>query len=325
MRNRYANKSDYWGLLDDENGPETWSLDRPGGGQRAKPRPEQVREALAEELEQPESAFDFTYHAGRHERGWLGNRLAEFYTDNLITDVLAMVKGGKEANVYCCQAHPNMGMDLLAAKIYRPRLLRNLKNDALYKEGRELMGNEGRVMHDQRARRAVIGGSRIGKEMSIVSWIAHEFKAMRDLYDAGADVPFPVAQAGMTILMEFIGEAGLPAPVLHSVSLEKGEAGRLFERLLWNVEVMLSHDLVHSDLSAFNVLYWDGVVKVIDFPQVVNPLENSRSHALLQRDIQRLCQYFARYGLRYNPFELASSLWSRYRRGEIGGGGRQIE
>jgi catechol 2,3-dioxygenase-like lactoylglutathione lyase family enzyme len=45
-----------------------------------------------------------------------------------ILDVLRRVKGGKEANVYCCRTHPSTGVDLLAAKLYRPRMFRNLRS-----------------------------------------------------------------------------------------------------------------------------------------------------------------------------------------------------
>jgi serine/threonine-protein kinase RIO1 len=41
--------------------------------------------------------------------------LNSFYHDNIITNVLYRLKGGKEANVYCCAAHPSTGLDLPAA------------------------------------------------------------------------------------------------------------------------------------------------------------------------------------------------------------------
>ena len=72
------------------------------------------------------------------ERRWILDALGDFYDGEWITDVLYRVKGGKEATVYCCQAHPLTGRKLLAAKIYRPRQFRKMKNDAIYKEGRAL-------------------------------------------------------------------------------------------------------------------------------------------------------------------------------------------
>src|SRR5438309_7575984 len=104
-----------------------------------------------------------------------------FYTEGLITEVLYTVKSGKEATVYCCQAHPSTGMELLAAKIYRPRNHRGFKNDAVYQEGR--------VITNGQIRRAVQKKSRFGRQMQFGMWVNHEFEVLTALYRAGADVP----------------------------------------------------------------------------------------------------------------------------------------
>ena len=73
----------------------------------------------------------------RQERAWLLGYLEEFYKNQIITDILGKVRGGKEATVYCCAAHPSTGFELIAAKVYRPAMFRNLRNDAAYRQGRE--------------------------------------------------------------------------------------------------------------------------------------------------------------------------------------------
>lgn len=85
-----------------------------------------------------------------HERQWLIESLSSFYRDNVIFDVIRQVKSGKEANVYCCEAHPATGVELIAAKLYRPRILRTLKNDAIYKAGRMLRGEDGKELKGRR-------------------------------------------------------------------------------------------------------------------------------------------------------------------------------
>ena len=79
--------------------------------------------------------FDPTYAGGRQERKWLLQSLGGFYEDGWLTDVLFRVQGGKEATVYCCRANPATGYDLIAAKVFRPRMFRAMRNYALYKEG----------------------------------------------------------------------------------------------------------------------------------------------------------------------------------------------
>jgi len=82
------------------------------------------------------ASWAMTYAPARFEEVWLRASLASFYEEEWISDVLALVKGGKEANVYRCRAHPNTGEQFLAAKVYRPRQFRNLRNDKRYREGR---------------------------------------------------------------------------------------------------------------------------------------------------------------------------------------------
>lgn len=310
MRSHEQNKTQYW-LQEVEEEQNTTKI---SVRKQSKPveKPNQVRARLADELYKEEDEYRFTYQAARHEQQWISTALREFYADSIILDVLSMVKGGKEANVYCCQAHPNIGLEYLAAKVYRPRLLRNLKNDSLYKEGRSLIGEDGKTLRDGRSMRAVRKKTRIGEEISITSWIEHEFLAMSILFDAGGAVPRPVAQTGNAVLMEFIGENGSPAPALSEVTLEREEAEPLFQKLIDNVELMLAHDRIHADLSAYNVLYWEGDVTIIDFPQVVDPLYNPQGYKLLSRDLERLCQYFYKYGIHKNPHQLASEMWGRY-------------
>jgi len=259
-----------------------------------------------------QSTFTPTYHGARYEREWILTYLGSFYNQQLLTDVLQRVKGGKEANVYCCRAHPDTGMELLAAKVYRPRMLRNLRNDARYRQGRDYLDEFGKVIHDARLLVAIRKGTEVGKETVHTSWLEHEYRTLEALSAAGCNVPRPLAVGNNTILMEYIGDLGRPAPTLHEVRLPPGQARPLFDRLLADVERMLAAGSVHGDLSAYNVLYWQGEGRIIDLPQAVDPLQNPDAWDIFRRDVLRLCQYFQRYGLARDPARLAADLWDRY-------------
>jgi len=99
--------------------------------------------------------------------------------------------------------------------------------------------------------------------------------------------------------------------VLIDVELDAAEARTLFDRLLWNIELMLAQGGVHGDLSAYNVLYWQGEITLIDFPQVVDPQSNPDARFIFRRDVERVCQYFARYGVRADGRRLANELWQK--------------
>ena len=61
-----------------------------------------------------------------------------------------------------------------------------------------------------------------------------------------------------------------PARPPRTVTLRPPQARPLFERLLWNIELWLTCERIHGDLSPFNILYWEGRLTVIDFPQAVD-------------------------------------------------------
>jgi RIO kinase 1 len=148
-----------------------------------------------------------------------------------------------------------------------------------------------------------------GRAAQVASWIEYEYLTQRIMYDHDADVPRPFAHVGNTILMEYIGAKEQPAPRLSDVVLEAAEAQLLFECILRNIELALMQGRIHGDLSAYNILYWDGKVSVIDFAQSVDPYHNSDVFSLFARDITRVCSYFARYDVPGDPVELARSIW----------------
>ena len=235
--------------------------------------------------------------------------LEHFFTEGLITEVLHVVKSGKEATVYCCQAHPSTGVELLAAKVYRSRNNRGFKNDAIYQEGRRIL--DGHVC------RAVQNKSRFGREAQFGIWIDYEFAALNALYKAGADTPKPITRSSNAILMEYLGDRQQAAPSLQSVELARDAVYPVFDRLMRNIELWLANNYVHADLSAYNVLYWQNEVRIIDFPQAVDPRFNPNARSLLTRDIENICRYMERYGLQRDGHAIADRLWRRFKNSEL--------
>jgi RIO kinase 1 len=251
-------------------------------------------------------------HISNHEKEWIGNYLGTFYEDNLITEMVRRVRSGKEATVYCCRAHPRTGVDLLAGKVYHERMFRSLKNDSLYREGRDTLDEQGKSSWNRREALALAKKTRFGQDLRHLSWLSAEFRILTELHEAGADVPRPFVQSDNAMLMEFVGDEQVAAPALVNVRLRKEEARPLFDKLVANIELMLSKDIVHGDLSAHNVLYWQGDVKIIDFPQAVRIYSNPFSFSLFSRDVERICQYFSRYGIDVDGKGLAEEMWSRH-------------
>lgn len=228
-----------------------------------------------------------------------------------ITDVLYELKSGKEATAYCCSGGPTSGLDLVAAKVYRPIESRGFRNDNVYQAGR----TDG---WDRRSRVAFESKSRVGLQMRFSSWVEHEFRTLSLAHEAGTRVPKPITKTTDVILMEYLGDEDGPAPPLHSVRLDAADARMHFERLMADVATWLRLDRVHGDLSAYNILYWDDDLVTIDFPQAVDPQSNPNAYDLLERDIANICKHFQRYGIHANAGRIAGDLWMRYRFGEWG-------
>jgi RIO kinase 1 len=302
---------------------------RPGAGTHKRSQgwqAELLSELADEQQEESARGFNPTFaslaeahnHVSNHEREWIVNYLGGFYIEHLITDVTRRVKSGKEATVYCCRAHPRLGVGVLAGKVYHERMFRSLKNDSLYRQGRDILDEQGKPLRGRRERLAMKKGTGFGQQLRQVTWLNNEYQALQRLHSVGADVPAPYAHNDNAILMEYIGDEQDPAPPLVRVTLSRSEARALFDMVMHNIELMLANDIIHADLSAHNILYWEGRLKIIDFPQAVNPLINPHALPLLVRDIERVCQYFAKYNITahtHHPALLAAKLWSKYEKG----------
>lgn len=285
--------------------------------QKVKHIPKKTQDEIINEIADTtglEGGFETTYKPARHETVWLYDSIKTFYQQAMITDVLSAVKGGKEASVYRCLAHESIEDEFLACKVYRPRMFRNLRNDQMYREGRQVLTESGRPVdaRDVRTIRAIGKKSAYGQQVAHTSWLMYEFNAMKALHQAGANVPEPIAAGENAILMTYIGDEHMPAPPLHTVALEPHEVKPLFNETIRNINLMLQLGMIHGDLSEYNILYWGGEITLIDFPQVVDVESNPNASTILKRDIERICQYFNQFGLNVDPDQIHEALWGEY-------------
>ncbi|MBI9048935.1 MAG: hypothetical protein JEZ00_05940 [Anaerolineaceae bacterium] len=277
---------------------------------REKAKQKTVKALTATRNHDVETAINhFSYQASRYEGPWLIKSLTEFYENNWINDITRMIKGGKEASVYLCETLNN---SWLAAKVYRPRKFRNLRNDGLYREGRENLDEDGNIITNAGKIYAMRKKSTFGKHLSHQSWIKHEFNTMKLLYEAGCDIPQPFTSGTNSMLMEYIGDESASAPVLQSVRLTHSEAKELAQRVLHNIEIMLANQRIHGDLSPFNILIWENNITLIDFPQSIHPNQNPQSYNIFRRDLEKMDQYFRLFGVSLDADQNAKRLWQKY-------------
>ena len=233
----------------------------------------------------------------------------EFLSEGLITDVISIIKSGKEASAYLCHAHRSLGAKYVVAKVYHERSRRNFNNDGIYQEGRVILNGQ--------VRRAVAAKTETGRAFQAGMWVNHEYDQLCALYDAGAAVPEPFGCNDQAILMAYLGDVDEAAPQLQATTPSPDEARLWQDALLTDIETFMACNVVHADLSPFNVLVWQGRPWVIDLPQAVDPRFSPHGRTLLGRDLENLAKWFGRHGAGFDAERTATNLWWRWQNGRL--------
>ncbi len=219
------------------------------------------------------------------DKKFIDSGLEELFIRGLIKEVLWQLKSGKEATVYVCEGQTG----LVAAKLYVDSRVRGFKDDALYREGRNI--------DDKRLQKAIDQRSETGISAQNFLWVQEEFQQLHALHNAGVRVPKPLAHEASVILMEFIGDENEVAQRVADARLSREDAEIAFAQSLEQYARILSTGRVHGDFSTFNLLWWQGECVVIDFPQVVS-IKQPTAKMILERDIQGLCRTFSTFGIK---------------------------
>jgi RIO kinase 1 len=202
---------------------------------------------------------------------------------------LGVLKAGKESEVYLVSRTGPTRTCLMAEKRFKPRLQRGFRNDYLYSG----VWGEGTFRED----RAIKNRTRFGQEVLQARWIGNEWTMLGRLHTAGVTVPPPVERIENGYRMAFIGDGDQAAPRLADINLDLMTARRVWRELQRDIQRMLDAELVHGDLSAFNILWWHERPVIIDFSQAVEAVRHPAARELLRRDVDRTARYFRRQGV----------------------------
>ncbi|HJP72189.1 MAG TPA: RIO1 family regulatory kinase/ATPase [Candidatus Limnocylindria bacterium] len=226
---------------------------------------------------------------------------------------LGTLKTGKEAEVFVVErCYAGGSSVLLAHKRYRPRLpgkgeLRELgfahgttyRNKSVYSAGWYL---------SSRDRRAVETHTDHGQDLVHRMWPVQEQHMLQRAWDAGASVPYPVERTADGVLMELIGDLDRAAPRLANARLTRADAASAWEQLRMSLRALAAAGVVHGDLSAYNLLWWQGRLVLIDLPQAVEFISNADAPDLLHRDIANVATWFGRHGVEIDVEEVFAEL-----------------
>ncbi|MGD1060562.1 MAG: serine protein kinase RIO [Methanomassiliicoccales archaeon] len=188
--------------------------------------------------------------------------------NGFIASIDFAISTGKEANVFHVTSPEGKSY---ALKIFRTSNL-TFKRIARYIEG------------DQRF--LGLHGSR---RKIIMAWTTKEYRNLSRLDEAGVRVPKPIKFHNNMLLMEYIGTATQPAPMIRNVLLEEPE--KVYKLIVKYMRLAYQKaELVHGDLSEYNILWQDGPV-IIDCGQAMT-LDHPNALEFLKRDVENVNHYF---------------------------------
>jgi RIO kinase 1 len=234
------------------------------------------------------------------------DQLEHFFDEGLIETVIRPIKSGKEASVHLCRANPRTtGEKLVALKLYHPLNRRDFRDESMYRDGEWIK--------ERRVRVALEKKTAYGREVQGMIWVDREWETLRALSEGGAPVPRPIERTGDAILMSYIGDDDLAAPQLRAYRPDDpSETQHLFDQIVRAIERMLFLNVVHGDLSPYNILVWEGSVTVIDVPQAVDPRKNRHARSFLERDVERMCAWASQHGVEASARTITADRWTAW-------------
>ncbi len=221
-----------------------------------------MKEKRSEEYEALEEVFD---------RSTL-MVIYDFLNKGMINEIHGVVKAGKESRVYW--GKDRQGKEL-AIKIYltlsaefKKGILRYIEGDPRFKG----------LRHDTRS--------------LIFAWAQKEYKNLELATKAKVRVPKPIAVKNNILIMEFIGENGVTAPSMKELRPKNPE--KIYHKLLnYLKKLYVKAELVHGDLSEYNIMIWKGRPVLFDMSQAVL-ISHPMAEFLLRRDLTNLNKFFSK-------------------------------
>jgi RIO kinase 1 len=195
-----------------------------------------------------------------------------FMSSGILYEVNGVISSGKEARVYW--GKNKEGKDL-AVKIY-------LTSSADFKKGMiKYIEGDKRFKNVKRDTKSLFS-----------AWAQKEFKNLEEADRAKVRVPKPIAVENNVLILEFIGKNGESAPSLKEQSPENPE--KVYKTLLTYLRRLYKKaQLVHGDLSEYNLMIWKGKLYMFDMSQTV-PTSHPLAQYLLNRDITNVNRFFSR-------------------------------
>ncbi|MGA3020918.1 MAG: serine protein kinase RIO [Candidatus Micrarchaeales archaeon] len=235
-----------------------------------KKQPSKEKHLLKEQLKIEEGIFDTRTMF----------RLGKLFASGVVTSMRFIMARGKEADVYLADAGSKIGKEFVVLKIFR------MENSRFQDRMRYINGDPrfGRIKANIYA--------------IVNEWCKKEYGNLLVAEAAGVHAPMPYAFNGNVLALEFIGKEGYPSRRLEQEKVNEPE--KVLKTILEDVKKLYENELVHADLSEYNILMLGELPYMIDFGQAVH-IKHPEAHEFLRRDIRNILHHFSKkYGVEKN-------------------------
>lgn len=190
----------------------------------------------------------------------------------VIDTLHGVIKTGKESNVLFALGK---GGRSLAVKIHRT-------STSNYKSMLRYLDGDYRFKGIKKSRRSIV-----------YSWVKKEFKNLAVARECGVSVPRLIAYKNNVLVMSFIGERGIPAPMLKNSEVKNPE--ELFDEIVGFIKALYCvGGIIHSDLSEYNILIKNKKPIFIDLSHAVVK-QHPMAQDFLKRDVSNIARFFRKY------------------------------
>jgi RIO kinase 1 len=143
----------------------------------------------------------------------------------------------------------------------------------------------------------------------IYAWTKKEFKNLQRAINVNIDAPRPIKSINNVLIMEYLGSTSTPAPLMKDIVLKDPQ--KTFDIIIDFISKLYKKaELVHGDISAFNIIIHKNKPYIIDFGQGVL-IEHPNSLEFLKRDVHNIVSYFKRLNVHSDENEIFKKITDR--------------
>lgn len=150
------------------------------------------------------------------------------------------------------------------------------------------------------------GGLKRRHRELVTIWVRKEHRNLKRLENSGLRVPAAFEVNRNVLVMEYLGSDDGPSPRLRDIKIEDPDT--IFNELVNFIKVSWKDaDLVHADLSEYNVLWHNDEPWIIDVGQAVKSA-HPNAQEFLVRDVRNVCNWASKKGIETNFEETLLSI-----------------